>query len=650
MPTILSFSAPEATLENAGGKGANLARLTRAGFPVPGGFIIATQAYRDFVNTNALGEKIATIPSTLQANNPDALESASTSIRKLFSDGTMPAEIKREIAEAYRLLSQTGSSVYAVEWSNHSPAKASTPAVAMRSSATAEDLPELSFAGQQDTYLNIIGEESLLRAVVNCWSSLWTARAIGYRARNHIPQNETALAVIVQAMVQSEASGVMFTANPLTGLRTQIVIDATLGLGEALVSGQVEPDNYIVDISRKTIIEKTLGAKALAIRGKDGGGTVTQDQNAAQQQALPDAQIIELAELGQRVAAEDQFPQDIEWAWANSKLYLLQSRAITSLYPLPAGMTPDYLRVMFSFGAVQGVLDPMTPLGLDVFRLAFAGAATIFGFSVNHREQRVARIAGERLWIDFTAVARNPAGHRILPSLFNYLEAGGRGALIELLNDPRLQPEKRRVKLSTLFIIARFVLSAILRICRNWLDPDHRPAEILTTTDHGIAELQARSESIAGTREEKFKQRVQLFAEIDRLFPKHLLPIGFGLASGMAAFNILAENAKQATGNDQLALAIVRGVPHNVTTEMDLALWQTAKVIRADAESKRELLNRPAQELARDYLAEKLPTVAQNAVAKFLQRHGMRRLAEIDLGRGRWNEDPTQSFNRSPAI
>ncbi|MBI5029820.1 MAG: phosphoenolpyruvate synthase [Chloroflexi bacterium] len=643
---ILQFDSANASLDNAGGKGANLVHMTRAGFPVPGGFIIATQAYRDFVNANALSEKIATILNTLQADNPDALEAASTTIRNLFAKGTMPAELAREIVSSYLVISSEARNLSPNQRDFlvvPLPRNDSIP-VAVRSSATAEDLPELSFAGQQDTYLNIIGEENLLHAVVNCWSSLWTARAIGYRARNNIPQNETALAVIVQAMVQSEASGVMFTANPLTGLRTQIVIDATLGLGEVLVSGQVEPDNYIVDISSKSIIEKTLGAKAIAIRSKADGGTVTQDQNAAQKQALPDAQILELAELGRRVAEEYKFPQDIEWAWANGKLYLLQSRAITSLYPLPEGVTPEDLRVMFSFGAVQGMLDPLTPLGRDVFRVAFSGGAALFGSHVSYLEQRVAHIAGERLWIDFTAVARSPIGHRILPALFNYLEAGGRGALIELLNDPRLQPGEHHAKLSILFSIAQFVLPVIAQIFRNWLNPDHRPEEILTTTDRGIAELQARSESITGTREEKLQQRVQLFANLARTFPDHLLPIAFGLASGMAAFNILVQNAKHATGSDQLALAIVRGVPHNVTTEMDLALWQTAKTIRADDASQRELSNRPAQDLARDYRAGKLPIIAQNAAAKFLRRYGMRGIAEIDLGRARWNEDPTPVF------
>lgn len=309
--SILFFDSDQVTLGTAGGKGVNLMRLARAGFPVPRGFIIATMAYRDYVNTNALDEKIVTTLAHGSADNLAGLETAASRIRQAFHAGTMPAELAREIVAAYHRLGQC--------------------AVAVRSSATTEDLPAVSSAGQHETYLNLSGENNLMRAVVSCWSSLWTPRAIGYRARHHLSPDRVALAVIVQTMAPGEASGVMFTANPLTGARDEIVIEATVGLGEAIVSGQVDPDNYIVDIARKTITTKTLGAKAFAIRGKAGGGTVTQDENVAQQQALPDAQIIELAKLGKQVADGFGAPQDIEWTWAGGRLFLLQTRPITTL-------------------------------------------------------------------------------------------------------------------------------------------------------------------------------------------------------------------------------------------------------------------------------------------------------------------------------
>jgi phosphoenolpyruvate synthase/pyruvate phosphate dikinase len=285
---ILSLNTEQATLENAGGKGANLVRLVRAGFPVPDGFIVSTQAYRDFVNANALIEKIERTLAHVPTDDLDALESASFVIRQAFNAETLPQELAREIVEAYHRLGQG--------------------VVAVRSSATAEDLPGLSFAGQHESLLNVIGEEALMRAIVNCWASLWTARAISYRACHSIAHTHVALAVIVQTMVPSEAAGVMFTANPLTGARTEIVIEAVPGLGEALVSGQAEPDHYIVDGARKKIVTKMLSA-----------------------QVLPEAQILELARLGTQVAEAFGAPQDIEWAWADGKFFLLQARPITTL-------------------------------------------------------------------------------------------------------------------------------------------------------------------------------------------------------------------------------------------------------------------------------------------------------------------------------
>ena len=293
---ILPLSSPSARLESVGGKGANLSVLARAGFPVPDGFLITTQAYRTFVEAKNLVQKIQYRVGEIKLDDPNSLQEASEEIRAWFSSGDIPPELVTQIREAYGSLK-------------------GVPA-AVRSSATAEDLPDLSFAGQQDTYLNVIGEAALLTAVVDCWSSLWTARAIGYRARSAIVHEGVTLGVVVQEMVPSEVSGVLFTANPLTGLRTEAVIDATLGLGEALVAGHVEPDHYVIDLKQGEILTKTLGSKGIAIHGKAGGGVRTEVIDAAHSQALPDEQILELARLGSQIAELYDFPQDIEWAWA----------------------------------------------------------------------------------------------------------------------------------------------------------------------------------------------------------------------------------------------------------------------------------------------------------------------------------------------
>ena len=312
----MQFVQPLHTLDKndlplAGGKGANLGALIQAGLPEPPGFCITTAAYRAFITDNHLEEDIRRILDATQMSDPVSLESAYTQIQASFRAGQISPILADEIRQGYHVL--------------QNPARA----VAVRSSATAEDLPDLSFAGQQDTYLNILGEEALLDAVVRCWASLWTGRAIAYRARNQIIQLDTSLAVVVQQMVQSETSGVLFTANPLTGRRSETVIEATFGLGEALVSGRVEPDRYVVETASGCILGKEIGAKALVIQGKPAGGTVTLERAAFTQPALPDEQILALARLGQQAAACFGSPQDMEWARAGGQWYLVQSRPIT---------------------------------------------------------------------------------------------------------------------------------------------------------------------------------------------------------------------------------------------------------------------------------------------------------------------------------
>jgi pyruvate,water dikinase len=252
MPSfILNLSALEARLENVGGKGMSLAKLTRAGLPVPGGFHITTEAYRRFVSENAVQPRILEALKDVDGSDPETLEPVSQQIREFFANGLVPAEIAQAILTAYIDLCQGQSSIENQKY------------VAVRSSATAEDLPGASFAGQQDTYLNIRGEQAVLEAVKRCWASLWTARAMAYRARQNIAPGEVAMAVVVQELVFAEAAGVMFTANPVTGRRDEAMITAAWGLGEAIVSGAVTPDTITVNkttfrTARRETAEKSV--------------------------------------------------------------------------------------------------------------------------------------------------------------------------------------------------------------------------------------------------------------------------------------------------------------------------------------------------------------------------------------------------------
>jgi len=614
----------EATLESAGGKGANLVRLTRAGFDVPRGFIVSTNAYREFVNANKLAAIIQQALEGLKPEDADALENASQTIRRAFEGGVLPSGIHQEIQTAYAELNRQS------EIENRK-------SVAVRSSATAEDLPDLSFAGQQDTYLNIIGEEQLLQAVVNCWSSLWTARAIGYRIRNHISHDEAALAVVVQEMVQSDVSGVLFTANPLTGALNESVIDATFGLGEALVSGQVEPDHFVVKINQDSSISvasKTLGAKAVATRSKAGGGVESIEESSDARQTLTESQIQQLAETGQRIQKEYGAPQDIEWAFADDKLYILQARGVTSLFPVPK-VSFDPLLIWISFGAVQGLVGPLTPLGQDTIRHIVAGAGRMFGVTIKPEEADVFGLAGERVWIRFSDVLRHPLGSRIAKEALQFGEPSTGQILRSLSTDPRVGVGEGKFTFTTARRLIRFFVPIFLRLIRNMARPDNTrarfdaEAEALLST----AQIPAKSNRFESLANIVTYMRERIAGMFAFLFPRFIPTFIPGVAS-LALLTKLS-------GDYNLALEVTRGLPNNVTTEMDLVLWETAKQIQADAESRALFASSSAPELAYRYLNGTLPATAQTVIARFLEKYGMRGVGEIDFGQPRWREDST---------
>jgi len=643
---FIALLSPQATLEEVGGKGLNLIKLARAGFPVPNAFLIPTETYREFVNENDLDSFIQDTLTKVDFSSPEDLTAASAEIRTQFERGALSPRISSALEIAWR-------------WLSAHP-------VAVRSSATAEDLPDMSFAGQQDTFLNIIGDEALREAVVKCWSSLWTARAIGYRARNNIPQHDVALCVIVQNMVPADASGVMFTANPLTGCRTETVIDATLGLGEALVGGYVEPDHYLVAHSgvhlesaphhepqpHLQITQKHLGSKALIITGKPEGGVSTQETESATQQAIPDDVILELVELGQRIAELYESPQDIEWAYICSEngcsLYTLQSRPITSLYPLPENLPREPTRFLMGLQVVQGIIDPFTPLGQDLLMQVLTGGARLFKMEYTLETQSAFYIAAERIFIDVTAIVRSPLGNKIYPKLIRAIDPGVAQAAAKLVHDPRFEPISHKLRLGTIRRFLGFVIPTLGQILRTLRNPQRRKAEVLGAFDDIVAENKARLD-FRGDLWGDFSRSMQILHENKYLFADFVIPIGVPpVVAGMAPFfGILqrfSNEVAKASGDERfktIYLEISRGMPDNVTTEMDLALWQTAQLLKDDPDSAGLFASEPAGMLATRYLKKSLPSVAQKAIADFMAKYGARGLAEIDLGRKRWQEDPT---------
>lgn len=338
----------------AGGKGVGLGGLVQAGLPVPPGFVLNTAAYAEFVEANHLGAGIHELAALSPLAAPQDYEDASQRIRALFTHGTMPAAIAAELAGAYGLLGHGDT------------------AVAVRSSATAEDLTSASFAGQQDTYLNVRGTEALTAAVTDCWASLWTARAMAYRAREGIVPDAVRLAVVVQQMVDAEAAGVMFTANPANGRRDQIAISAAWGLGESVVSGTVTTDDLVVEAGTGRVLSRRTADKEVMTVYADHG---TREQpvpaGRRRQSVLDDEAAAELARHGSRITDHFGAPQDIEWARAGGKFFILQSRPITAL-PEPTADAPDTWTVPYPKGLyfrasiVEQLPDPLSPLFADL--------------------------------------------------------------------------------------------------------------------------------------------------------------------------------------------------------------------------------------------------------------------------------------------
>lgn len=426
---------PHAMIETLGGKGASLARLAAADLPVPDGFCITTAAYRQCVTERGLQERILAAVSTVILDQPTTLEEASGRIGKLFAQGAMPEDIAAAICHAYAELG--GGDL----------------PVAVRSSATAEDLPEMSFAGQLETYLNVHGEAMVLEAVKRCWASLWTARAIVYRARNGIASQEVSLAVVIQKLIPADAAGIMFTANPLTGARNQVTINAAWGLGEAVVGGQVTPDTFVVDKVSGKVTELRISRKeVMTVRSRDGTHAEPVPANLRTKEVLSRAQAARLARLGIEVENLYQQPVDIEWAFDQGRFFLLQARPITTLrgHNPAAGewndsLTGDFLWTRANYG--EAVPDVMTPCTWSLVQILLDNADPSFGPCPYGN-------IGGRLYKNLTETASLVAAFGINPKRFAKMIEAGFGRIPEGQEIPV-------VRLSTLRLLRKSLPVAI---------------------------------------------------------------------------------------------------------------------------------------------------------------------------------------------
>ena len=577
---------------SAGGKGTNLGEMIRAGLPVPKGFVVLTSAYQDFVKTNNLQDKIKKIVENIRADDMTALQNASEAIDNLFAQSSIPDEVVTEIKSVYNEFN--GS-------------------VAVRSSATAEDLPGTSFAGQYNTYLNVTGPDNVVQAVRKCWGSLWNARAVSYRLRQQIPL-DIHIAVIVQELVNGEKAGILFTANPVTGRRDQVVINASWGLGEAIVSGTVSPDQWVVQKSGDLVETIICRKELMTVQTEKGTRTVDTPELLQEKPVVTDEEINILTNLAQKTESYFGAPQDIEWVYKD-EFYLVQTRPITSLFPLPQP-EPDPekgLRIYMSLNfAAQGLTEPMTPMGVEAFRLLYYGFSVLMWGSNARKYPDWVKFAAGRVFLDLTNLLGTKIGDIFVKSIASK-DPVTWGAL-----DPFLEKNKDYIKKTHLNIPIRLGLLG-LRLTGMTLRALVRPADIrkkmMAAADAEICWLEETAAELQGVTE-----RLHFIEEASVRVMNMEAEQSVVFSAGFIALNRVESLLEKWFGDTTLLDPVRQSLPYNPTTEMSMALLEIAQKF---TEQKGE------------------PVLDSPEVKTFLEEYGHRAVLEIDMGLPRWREEPS---------
>jgi rifampicin phosphotransferase len=577
-----------------GGKGAHLGELSRIeGIRVPAGFCVTTDAFRRIMaEAPSIDERLDRL-SRLNPDDREAIRTRSAEIRRTLEGIAIPENLAEAITLALARLGEQG-------------------AYAVRSSATAEDLPTASFAGQQDTYLNIVGPAAIIQHISRCWASLYTERAVTYRLRNGFHRN-VQMAVVVQQMVFPQAAGILFTADPVTSNRKVVSVEASFGLGEALVSGRVNADVFKVR-DGDHVVAKAIATKQLAIHALPAGGTHERaiDPERREQPALTDAQVVRLAQLGRRIEAHFGHPQDIEWCLVDDDFQIVQSRPITTLFPIPA--TDDGGNHVFvSVGHGQMMTDAMKPLGISMWQLT-----------------ALPRMyeAGGRLFVDVTQRLASPTSRASL------LEVMGRG-------DPLIRDALETVLERDDFIPSlpdEGQVSAPTGSAPAPLETDPAiVAGLIARTQASIAALKRDIRTKSGPVLIEF-----ILADIQEL--KRILfdPQSHQVfMSAMEATWWLNERLEAWLGEKNAADTLTQSVPNNVTSEMGLALLDVADVIRPHSEVVAFLQHVEDEGFLNELSKLAGGREARDAIRAFLDMYGMRCVGEIDITRPRWSERPT---------
>jgi pyruvate,water dikinase len=604
---VLGFQEIDKTkLAIVGGKGVNLGELSRIeGIEVPEGFCVTTKAYKEIIGNNRKFHSLLDQLSLIKVDNRESISEISAQIRKVIEEIAIPQDIENEITCQLKQLGEKN-------------------AYAIRSSATMEDLATASFAGQQDTFLNIIGKDAILKNISKCWASLFTERAVIYRLQNGFDNKKVFLSVVIQKMVFPEAAGIMFTADPITINRKVTSIDASFGLGEALVSGLVNADNYKVRDGR--IIDKKISTKKLAIYALKEGGTVEKEVEADRQnrQTLTDEQILELEKTGRRIEACFGSPRDIEWCLYGNKFYIVQSRPITTLYPVP-DVQDAKNHVYMSFSHQQMMTDAMKPLGISFFQ--------------SHFEEVPLINIGGRLYFDIAPDLSSAVGRKVMLALLSKIDPLLLNAVKKLIKrEDFLKSLARKGKGLTSLSKGYFSLGLLVQIIKILRNNDPSIVQtLMSRNEANIRELQQRIANLSGDK---------LFAltkeELKKLKKAMYDPQSMGaIYAGTLAYGWINKKMEKWLGEKNAADSLSKSAANNVTSEMGLELLDVADVVRQSQEVMEYFKHARDQTFFEDLSKLKGGNAVSKSIQGFLKKYGMRCPGEIDITRPRFSEQPT---------
>ncbi|MFW5788032.1 MAG: PEP/pyruvate-binding domain-containing protein, partial [Halanaerobiales bacterium] len=590
-------------IHKVGGKAANLGEMIKTGLPVPEGFVLVVDSYKKFITVNKIDIKINQILKELDNNDFESIKKISNKIKKLFELNELPEDLIDEIDSSYEHIG--------------------SPEVVVRSSATMEDSPETSFAGQYDSFLNVKEKKQLHKYIKLCWASLWNARALSYRLKQNIGDDQLEHAVVVQKLIKAQKSGILFTANPVNNRRDQMLINSSWGLGEAIVSGNVTPDHWIVDRENHKIVEEEISIKEkMTVLNNNGTELVDLNGDKQEQPSLDQSEVLELIKLGQKTEDYFEQPQDIEWAYFDNEIYLVQSRPITTLFPeLKPEDSDNKLKIYTNFLLIDKVMpEPLTPIGEDIWN----------EFLKKVLPTKWIKSAAGRLFVDTTELSRLERWWDKLrnnPSAMDPLTIETTLQVLEKNKAELKQQRKLLIKrIPTIFgmlnlPLLKFMITSMPKVIYGMLkSPEKVVNKAYKFGENQIESLKEKVKKL-NTLEEKLEFIEEKAPAVYFYMPLKVL---YYMVSSITYLDKARKIVSKYLDDISELSKVEKSLPHNITTEMGMDFLRTARKLDQSSED---------------------PVPDHPEIKRLLNKYGHRGYLEVDPGVSRWKEEPEYVIN-----